>query len=284
MEYEKKVWLLEQYAQKTWTVSLVLSQEAARAGEHGKGFAVVAGEARVLSKRLYDLASEARFGQQTGIFNAAAEMALMQKFLSVNAALETAHAAFKHTDFNIPKSMSVFAEELRIIADELNELSGRRVFNKPFLLPEPAEPVGVSGITFFYSIGGYPFYEDILNIEEICYLLKTDTENERVEILGPRDELGRHAIPCLNFYKRFGLEFVSFNPERRTTMIIRLAGGSSLAVPIDDMDINPINLGKKGVPVPPQEGNIFAPYAKECWNAVDGGQFIALDFNRIMNG
>ncbi len=48
---DQKIWLLERYAHKAWTVSLVMAQEAARAGDAGRGFAVVADEVRKLAEK-----------------------------------------------------------------------------------------------------------------------------------------------------------------------------------------------------------------------------------------
>jgi hypothetical protein len=117
MENEKKVWLIEQYAQKAWTVSLTLSQEAARAGAHGKGYAVVAHEARILADKLYEYVENIRFGGgDEAMFKGIKDFAVMFKLLSVNALIEILHKVDVSMEFNIPKSMAVFAEELRRIA------------------------------------------------------------------------------------------------------------------------------------------------------------------------
>jgi len=281
MNNEKKLWLCEQYAQKAWTLSLVLAQEAARAGGHGKGYAVIASEARILADKLFEYAASVRFDRDGMDFNGIADFAVMLKFLSTNAAFEIMRVAEVNMEFNIPKSMSVFAEELRRLADAINELAEKSVWDKPFTIPEMANPSGSSAIGRFfkYSICGYAFIENVNLIKEVCYPRRTDIEGKTFFLRGKE-------MPVINYYQRFELPYSSYDAEHQTVMIICPdcnPHGDNYAVPIDDLDIAAIFNSRNGTAVQPQQNHIFAEYARECWDAVGGDQLIFIDWKNFID-
>jgi len=280
---EKKVWLIEQYAHKTWTVSLTLAQEAARAGQNGKGYAVVAHEARILADKLFEYTAKAKFdGDDENMFKGIVDFAIMMKFLSVNAALEIQRMVEISMDFNIPKSMAVFAEELRRIAIGLNELADKSVLQKPFAMPELAAPSESEtvGSFFFYSICGYPLIENVKNINEICYPRKADTEGATFFLRG-------YKYPLINCYRRFDLPYTSYDADRQTVMLVcpdrKNNPDEVYAIPIDDMDVNAIFYSRIGCAVPPKKGHALADYARECWDALGGEQFIFADWKKLVS-
>ncbi len=280
MENKKKVWKIEQLAHKTWTLSLVLAQEAARAGQHGKGYAVVAQEARVLADKLAEYTEKVLFdGGDDDMFRGIVDFAVMMKFLSVNAALEIMHVAEHHMDFNIPKSMSVYAEELRRVAVSLNELTDKNAWQKPFTMPELISPSGSETVDsfFYFSICGYPLIENFKNIYEVCYPRKSDIEGDVLFLRG-------YKIPIINCYSRLGLQNNSADTDRQTVMLVcsdRVNhAGSRYAIPIDDLDINAIFYSRTGLAVPAKEGHAFAEYARECWDVV-GGQLVFADWGKL---
>ena len=273
----KKLWLCEQYAQKAWTLSLVLAQEAARAGAHGKGFAVVASEARMIADKLFEYAATMRFDHNDTDFKGIADFAVMLKFLSTNAAFEIIHVAETNMEFNIPKSMTVFADEMRRLAHNINELAEKSVWDKPFTVPEMAKPSGSSAIGHFfkYSINRYSLIENANLIREVCLTQRADIEGESFSLRGQK-------MPIINFYQRLGLPYES---KLQTVMIVCPDGnpwGNVFAVPIDDLDISAIFASRNGIAVQPQKDHKFAEFSRECWNSVGGNQFIFIDWKKFI--
>jgi len=284
MKNEKKIWLIEQFAHKAWTVSLTLLQDAARAGQHGKGYAVVAQEARMLADKLFDYTAEAKFnGDDDAMFKGLVDFVVRLKFLAVNAAIEIARVADISMDFNIPKSLAVSADELRRIAFGLNELIDKRVWQKSFTMLELASPSGSDARDrfFFYSISGHPLIENMKNIQEVCYPRKADIEGNILHLRG-------HKIPIINCFHCFNLPCASFDEDRQTVVMINPEGityGSGdgiYAVPIDDLDINAIFYSRIGCAVPPKKGHAFSDYARECWDVLGGDQVIFADWKKII--
>jgi len=281
---EKKIWLIEQFAHKIWTVSLSLAQEATRAGQHGKGYAVVAHEARILADKLFEYTAEVKFeGADDAMLKGIVDFVVELKFLSVNAAIEIQRVADISMDFNIPKSMAVFAEELRRIASGLNELIGKSVWQKSFTMPELASPSGSDArdCFFFYSISSYPLIENMKNIEELCYPRKADIEENTLFLRGLK-------IPIINCFRYFNLPCTSFDADRQTVVIIspegKIYGGVNeiYAVPIDDLDINAIFYSRIGCAVPPKKGQVFSDFARECWDVSGGDQVIFADWKKLI--
>jgi hypothetical protein len=282
MNSEKKLWLCEQYAHKAWTLSLVLAQEAARAGGHGKGFAVIAHEARQLADKLFDFTAKVRFDSGGSDFTGIADLSVMLKLLATNAMIEIMRVAEFHMEFNIPKSMAVFAEEMRRLASDINELAEKSVWDKPFAIPEMAAPSasGAVGRFFKYSICGYPLIENMSNICEVNFPAKADIEGNTFFLRG-------NKIPLINCYRRFDLPYPSsvLYPDRQMVVIVCLDGnvhGKRYAVPIDDVDIAAIFHSRNGTAVPALQGHAFAEYAHECWDAVSGEQFVFVDWKKLI--
>ncbi|MCL1986938.1 MAG: methyl-accepting chemotaxis protein [Firmicutes bacterium] len=299
MKNEKKLWLIEQYAQKTWTVSLTLAQEAARAGEFGRGYAVLAEETRHIARRLYDYTATLKF-EPTGLFENAenadfkgiADFALQMKFLAVNAAIEIFRIAPVSMDFNIPKSMLVFAEELRNLAVNLDQLN-EKISKKPFIIPEVATPSSTREPSefFLYTIGGQPLLENVSNIMEVHYCKKADLAGETLSLRG-------NTLPIIDCYKRLNLAYLAEESDKimQTIMIIKPTGvkfeigsqGVNLgdlsgicAVPIDDFDFNAIVYSAAGKDVAVGENHAFHGFSRECWDFIGGEQVVFVDWEKI---
>ena len=287
MTSEKKIWLCEQYAQKAWTLSLGFAQEAGRSGHFGRGYAVVAEEARTLANRLFDYTAKAKF-ENAGAddFKGVADFALMTGFLAVNTMIEMLRVNPVISDMSINKSIAVLAEDLRRLAYEISALADTRVWEKPFVLPEITAPLKSTGSTDFFfrfSIGGIPLVENAANIMEVLYgIRKADAQGDT---LSPRGK----KMPNLNLYKRFNLPYEGL--DMQTVMVIRPEGTSYLgdidgicAVPIDDLDISTIFQSKIGYAAPPKPDNVFAPFARECWDVTGGDQLMFIDWQRLIAG
>jgi hypothetical protein len=284
MERDKKIWLIEQYAQKAWMVSLTLSQEAARAGQNGKGYAVVAHEARMLADRMYEYVAEVRFGSGSeNTFKGIIKFAVMLKYLSVNAALEIMHMVDISMDFNIPKSMAVFAEELRRIAVALNELADNDLRKKPFVIPEFASPSEVAGTSsyFLYSIAGHPLIENTKNVIEIHTAFPGAITEGKPHPIRGKD------IPIIDCYRLLDLPYTG-SEDSQTLMIVSPHGrkighaDEIYAVPIDDLDVNAIFYSRAGRAVPPNDNHAFAGYSRECWDVIGGDQVVFVDWEKLV--
>ncbi|MCL2203654.1 MAG: hypothetical protein FWB88_06920 [Defluviitaleaceae bacterium] len=283
MENEKKVWLIEQYAQKAWTVSLALSQEAARAGAHGKGYAVVAHEARILADKLYEYVEKARFGNNDeAMFKGIRDFAMMFKYLSVNAAIQILHMVDVNMEFNIPKSMSVFTEELRRLAIKLSELADENLRKKPLVIPEFASPSEAAGTDsfFLYSICGHPLIENPKKILEI-HMVYRKTITDGTATINLRGE----AVPIFNCHQILGLP--QAQADMQTVMFVTPEGNAKgtekvYGVPIDDLDVNAIFYSRLGRGVTPKENHAFANHARECWDVVGGDQVVFVDWQSLV--
>jgi hypothetical protein len=278
MTNEKKIWLLEQYAHKAWTVSLVLTQEAAKAGEYGEGYAMVAHEARVLVDKLFEYTEKALFyGKNAETLRGVSDFARTMKLLSVNSELEAMRMADISMDFNIPKSMAVFADELRRIAASLEELAGGNIREKPFTLLEfteyPEPPV--YDFYFKFSIGGFQCVEKCGNVSEVFCLTKADIDSGTVSLRGEN-------IPVIDCFSRFGLDRVDSN-GRQTVIIIRPDNmEKAFAAPVDELDTDVIFYSPAGKSVPLEKGHIPDGFARDCWDAAGGGQYVFIDWGKLI--
>ena len=297
---EKRIWLCEQYAQKAWALSLNLAQEAARAGNYGKGYAVVASEARKLADNLFEYSAKARFeNDNDNDFRKIADFAFMTGFLSVNAMIEILHVS-EADDMINNKGIAVCVEDLRRLALELNELGGKKLWpaagaadgastaQRPFVIPEITTPIKSTMKTdyfFKFSIGENTLVENALNIKEVMYLFKSDTNGKTFNLRG-------YEIPVIDCAKRFNLKYTSLNADRQTVMITNtnhdqhceyMEYGKISAVLIDDLDVNTIFFSRIGCAVPPNKNHVFANYSRECWDVVGNDQFVFPDWSKLVS-
>jgi len=274
MKNEKKLWLLEQYSQKLWNISLALITEAARAGEHGRGYAIVSFEARIVADKLNEFVGDAKFGSGAVDFAALTSITLQLQFLCVNAELETINGVDKSMEFNIPKSMAVFAEQLRRISWKMQELCDDHAWRKPFVLPELADPVDANELDCFllFTVGGHTLIENMRNIREVQSLCRCITDADtHISLRG-------EEIPLFDVYKKLGLPM----PGERWQPIFVLEGkGGLFAVPADDIEIGLLEFSPKGRPHQAAAGHAFADFARECWALTGGEQAIFVDWEKL---
>ena len=286
MNNEKKIWMCEQFAQKTWALSLNLAQEAARVGYYGRGYAVVASEARKLADNLFEYSSKARFDKgNNNEFKDIIDIAWMTGLLAVNASIEILHVEESDDKIN-NKSIAVCVEDLRRLALELNEIGGKKLWQRPFVIPEITSPIKSTrknDFFFKFSIGGITLIENALNIKEIWFGNKSETSEKVFNLRGCEMSI----IDCA---KQFNLKYSCINEDKQTVMIInpnyhKYCGyrEGEYALFIDDLDVNTIFQSKIGYNVPTKEGHVFSEYSRECWDAVGNDQLIFLDWFKIIS-
>jgi hypothetical protein len=208
-----------------------------------------------------------------------AGLARAVKFLSVNAELEIMRMAGISMDFNIPKSMAVFADELRGIAVSLEGLTDGNKKADTLLFPEFAEysePPSY-GSYFSYSVGGRQFLEKCENVLEVCYSRKADIENGAFSLRGAK-------VPVIDCFRRFGLKNQDTSDFQTVLIVDTGMEKSIIAVPADDLDINTIFYSRAGKDVPVENGRLPAGCAREYWDAAGGGQYIFMDWEKLSGG
>lgn len=242
----------------------------------------MAHEARILADKLYEYVEKVRFDSNDDtMFKGILDFATMFKYLSVNAAIQILHMVDVSMDFNIPKSMSVFAEELRRLAIKLGELANENMRKKPFVIPElasPSEAVGTDSF-FLYSICGHPLIENPKKILEVHVVFRKTITEGAMTI-----NLRGDAVPILNCHRL--LDLPQAKSDMQTVIIVTPDGNSNgtekiYAVPIDDLDVNAIFYSRTGRAVVPTETHAFANHARECWDVVGGDQVVFIDWQSL---
>jgi len=289
MDKQRKIWLCEQYAQRTWFLSTNIAAEAARAGEQGRGYAVVAEETRTLANKIFNFVEILKFESdgEEKMMQGIEDCVVMMSLLSTNASIEAANMARISMDYNIPKSVAVFADDLRNIANGFKEISGVKTEKKPGLVYEVAKPSSLTNDhveLFHFSIGGISLVESITS--KICEVIFASRE----KFADGAFRLREHNLPVINFYEKFGLKYTGnmFHP----ILIIcpnpidnDKYHSQKYAVPIDFDCLydRPIFTSYFGTSVPVDKTHPFAEYARECWDAVGGGQMVFIDWERFVH-
>jgi hypothetical protein len=279
MTNEKKIWLCEQYAHKTWTVSLNFAQEAANSGYFGKGYAVVAEEARKLADTLFDYAAKARFEGNDKDFKGIMDHAAVTGLLAANASIEILNVE-KNNNSRI-ESMLVLSEDLRNISLGLRDLNAGMKdvtspsYLSPFVMPEITSPIRSSYKTdwfFRFSVNGVTMAENTANMQELCYVRKESVSGDTLS-------LRSYKLPIIDCGQKL--------KEWQTVMLVSPEGNrwdckdGRYAMPIDDLDDNVIFTSRIGCNVPPKADHPFAEYARECWDVIGGDQLVFLDWRKL---
>jgi hypothetical protein len=247
--------LIERYAHKLWALAANLSTEAARAGANGKGYAVINWDVRKLANALFDADAEQ-----------ANDIAREMRLLSFNGVLEIMRVEEKAPGTN--KAITVcIIDIIELMNEFIGALTGITV--QPSLLPAPSEPIqsiNVVSKLVPFSIGGIPLVESAEFVREVFQVSTKSLADGTLTLRGAEHPL---------------VKLADVNCGERVTVLLIQRGAKLVAVPIDDSDLYVVNLAPIGRAVPPAPSHTFAEYARECWNAEGGGQFVFIDWAKF---
>jgi chemotaxis signal transduction protein len=196
---------------------------------------------------------------------------------------EIYHASKFHMEYNIPKSMAVYIDEMRRTAEELTELTRKSPAEGQYIVPEISTPAAYRATAAYikFSVGGHVLIENLDNICEVFWRSHADIDTGTVNFRG-------NILPVINCNRRFNLKSTGYDESGQEILIISRGleyaqpyGKDAFALPIDDLDIKAVFYSQAGISVPPRKEHAFADYALECWDTVDGGQLIIADWDRI---
>ena len=271
MTNEKKTYLCEHYAQRLYTIAAGAAQEAAGAGKLGGGLAVVAHEALRAADRMLEYVLSIRFeGGDTQAFESIAHYAEELFYLSINAELEMLRVCEAGG-----KDIAVFVSELKRIAAALREVITPEPRAGDFVLLEAASSIQSSNMrdSFFrFAIGGAALIENAANVMEVFRRNSEELQGDTVAIRG-------NKLPVCNLYKRLGL--TPAGGDARPVMVVRGKAGQVFAVAVDDFDDVVVFRSGIGAAARPAADHLFGDCARECWDAVGGGQLVFLDWEKL---
>jgi len=273
---EKKLYLCEQHTQRLYAIAVGMAQEAARAGNFGRGYAVVAHEALRAADNLQTSVVGAKFeGEIEQLLKQASAYAMELFYLSINAELEAIRICETDNTMSNNKAITVFIAELQKLAMALNELGEKRPWNQPSVLVEAANPIKSSAMRhnfFKFAVGGVVLVESALNVMEVLHRRSDDLAGDTIKIRGLE-------IPIINLHKCFGIAPIG---DVFAVIIVQSEKDKYVAIPADDLDVSTIFRSNIGLAVRPAAGHPLKDYARECWDAVGGGQMVFLDWVKLL--
>lgn len=284
MKKEKKIWTLEQCANRVWMIAHTMMQEAARAGNYGRGYAIVAHEATAIAGKLNEYVGRVKFDDVGNDFTEMNDYLMQLRLLSLNAHLETINGVEASMDFNIPKCMMVFTYQLGLVANSLAETFGGKT-EKPFVMPELASPVEFAGrdAFFIFSMGGHTLIENVRSIKEIFYRNRADFAKGSLSVRGENlpvaDIYGKLNLtqPAGDFCPVVAVELKKVSSNARGYTEVQ----TIFAVPIDDLDVGFIEFTRIGRSAEVKAGHGFHGYARECWDLLGGEQAVFVDWEPL---
>jgi chemotaxis signal transduction protein len=281
---------LEIYTERLHRLAFDLALQASQGDANWKGIAVVADETRNISLKLYRILEKESIASPP---EPIADALLQLEYLSFNGWLEMMRIGvdFDHTNVIKPsgsRNLAVIFDELRNVTHDIRCLFDLANPHSDLPQPELKKESRVSNAKLFLmqaTIGGEPFVENAAYVEEVHTYIDGDSP------FGIRDgffQVRGIKIPVVDCYARLKLD---------RTHIKKTTVGSCMLIIKTDWEKEPNRYGVLVDALPQTFGffsrfsegestdsrsKIFAnPYARACWDTVDGGQMIFLDWKLL---
>lgn len=282
---------LEIYTERLHRLAFDLALQASQGNQNWKGIAIVADETRNASQRLYALLEKETLEELPMYIM---DALLQIEYLSFNGWLEMLRIGVDfdpEKNYILPsgsRNLSVIFDEIRNIAHDMRCLFGLGSTQSDLLQPELKKESRVSNAKLFLlqaTIGGEAFVENATYVDEVITYICGDPH------FGIRDgqvQLRGVKIPVIDCYSRFNLD---------RSRIIDVGGRSCMLIIKTAWEKEPVRYGVL-VDALPQTFGFFSrfsegestdsrsrvftnPYARACWDTVDGGQMIFLDWKSL---
>jgi len=278
---------LEIYTERLHRLAFDLALQASQGNTNWNGIAIVADEMRSMSLRLYAMLEKESI---ESLPDSITDALLQIEYLSFNGWLEMLRIG---VDFDREKSpgsrnLSVIFDEIRNVARDMRGLFDLAETYNDLPQPELKKESRVSNAKLFLlqaTIGGEAFVENTAYVEEVITYIDGDP------YFGIRDGhvmLRGAKIPVVDCYTRFNLD---------RSRIKDMSGRSCILIIKTDWEKESASYGVLVDALPQTFGffsrfsegestdsrsQVFAnPYARACWDTVDGGQMVFLDWNAL---
>jgi len=282
---------LEIYTERLHRLAFDLALYASQGDTNWKGIAIVADETRTMSLRLYAMLEKESIAS---LPDSIMDALLQIEYLSFNGWLEMLRIG---VDFDPDKNyilpsgsrnLSVIFEEIRNVARDMRVLFNLAETHGDLLQPELKKESRVSNAKLFLlqaTIGGEAFVENTAYVEEVITYVDGDPhfgiKDGHVMLRGVK-------IPVVDCYARFKLDRSRIKDVagRSCVLIIKTAWEKEPSLYGVLVDALPQTFGffsrfSEGESTDSRSQVFANPYARACWDTVDDGQMIFLDWNAL---
>jgi len=279
---------LEIYTERLHRLAFDLALQAD--GRDRVGIAIVADETRTISLRLFSiLENESLENLPEPIINALTQI----EYLSFNGWLEMLRTGVCFDYNDIGKSvghlpLSIILEEIRNVTKDIRALFGIEGPANFLCQPELKRESRVSNSKLFLlqaTIGGEAVVENAAYVDEVHTYIEGDPH------FGIEDgyfQLRGLKIPVVDCYARFNLDrsHIQETAAGSCMIIVKTAWEKDPALYGVLVDALPQTFGflsrfTAGESADSRSRVFVNPYARACWDTVDGGQMIFLDWKSL---
>ena len=278
---------LEIYTERLHRLAFDIAMQSCQGGKELHGMAIVAEETRNLSNRLFAMLER----ESIETIPAVISSALIQiEYLSLNGMLETmrvAHFNNHITPFMYPSA--AIMDEIKNTTRDIRNLFDMESESNILPQPELKNESRVSDAKIFLiqaTIGGEAFVENAAFVEEVHTYLDGDP------LFGIQDgyyQVRNAKIPVIDCYAKLNLDrsFIKTTDDGQSCAIILNTAwakeSTRYAVLVDSL---PQTFGfysrfSEGESTASRSKVFTSPHVRACWDTVDDGQMIFLDWKSM---